>query len=87
MREDAVAHEIVERFGQRLTLVFDRVPQDYGGSTRCRPDIWVDFGFFVLVVECDEHMHAGAAYSCDLERILALLSQFGKPVVGGGRCQ
>jgi hypothetical protein len=78
MREDAVAHEIVERFGQRLTLVFDRVPQDYGGCTRYRPDIWVDFGPFVLIVECDEHMHTGAAYSCDLRRMTELWSHFGK---------
>lgn len=65
---DFVKHEFPD-----WTYVFDKKIKD-GCSSR-RPDIFVDFGEFVLIVEVDENQHQD--YNCENKRIMELSQDVG----------
>ena len=72
---------LLERFaGREWAFVSDR--QVVGGCSKRRPDILVDFGTHVVIVEVDEHQHNSRSYSCDNKRTMELFQDLGsRPVV------
>jgi Holliday junction resolvase len=63
-----------------LTIAFDQRIAD--GCSRRRPDIFVDMGAYVLVVEVDENQHEAYICSCENRRIMELFQDAGnRPLV------
>ena len=60
--------EFIKKSYPDLSWVFDRVIS--GGCSRKRPDICLDLGYQMLMIEVDEDMHVG--YSCENKRINSL---------------
>ena len=47
----------------------------YDGCSLKRPDMYCDFGKYILIIECDENKHQG--YSCDNKRTMTISKDFG----------
>lgn len=70
-KEKCVVDFISEKFPD-WTIIWDKKIQD--GCSRRRPDMFIDFGEFVLVIEIDEEQHSDYGSSCENKRLM-LLSQ------------
>ena len=81
--ELAVLAAVYQRFGDEewaQRMVSDRRVE--GGCSRRRPDMFVDLGTHVLIVEVDERQHADYNTSCERRRMMELFEDAGsRPVV------
>ena len=78
-KENEVVSRIKETF-PGLTWVHDKRITD-GCSTR-RPDLLVDLGSHVLVIEVDEHKHVSYDTSCENKRLMQISQDVGhRPMV------
>jgi Holliday junction resolvase len=78
-KERAVADFVRDTYPD-LTIAFDRRVAD--GCSRRRPDIFVDMGAYVLVVEVDENKHEAYICSCENKRMMELFQDAGsRPLV------
>jgi hypothetical protein len=68
-KEHAVA-EFVKTTFQGLTWIADK--QVSGGCSKKRPDLLLDLGYQVIIVEIDENQHAVYDCSCENKRIMEL---------------
>jgi len=68
-KEQDVVHRIMQTF-RDFTWIADKRVQD--GCSRRRPDLLLDMGSHIIIVEIDENKHSG--YDCENKRIM-LLSQ------------
>jgi hypothetical protein len=73
LKEHHVREYLMAVFDQRITMAFDK-RVDQGCSAR-RPDVFIDFGSHILVIECDEHQHKG--YSCENKRMMEIFHDAG----------
>jgi hypothetical protein len=61
-----------------ITIVFDKIVE--GGCSRRRPDVRIDMGSHIIIVECDEDQHKG--YSCENKRMMEIFQNCGnRPIV------
>ena len=77
VKERVVMDFLNENFSQNFTLTFDK-------QTACskkRPDMFIDFGNFILVVEVDENQHKQYDSSCERRRIMEIQASFGEGTV------
>lgn len=52
------------------------------GCSKRRPDILIDFGSHVVVIEVDEHQHDSKSYNCEERRMLEIMQDAGmRPIV------
>ena len=78
-KERAVVEFVCERFPEH-TWITDKKVND-GCSIR-RPDILVDLGYQVLIIEIDENAHQDYDCSCENKRIMELSQDVGhRPIV------
>ena len=73
-KELEVVNHIKKHFGD-YSWFFDKTIQD--GCSRRRPDIFLDGGTHVLIVEVDEDMHSSYDCSCENKRIMMLSQDVG----------
>jgi hypothetical protein len=66
-KEKAVTDYICDNFKDK-TIITDK--KIYDGCSRKRPDIFIDLGYQVIIVEIDEEQHKN--YSCENKRIMEL---------------
>lgn len=67
-----------EEFKEQITMIFDQKVAD--GCSRRRPDVMIDFGTHVVIVECDENQHKG--YDCENKRMMEIFQDCGsRPIV------
>jgi len=53
-----------------------------GGCSGCRPDLLVDLGYQILIIEVDEHKHNTYDCSCENKRIMELSQDMGhRPII------
>ena len=78
-KEYAVTEFVKTRF-QHLQWIADKtVP---GGCSRRRPDLLLDLGYQILIVEIDENQHADYDCSCENKRLMELSRDLGhRPIV------
>lgn len=77
VKEKHVMDFIKSKF-HNIDLVFDKRVID--GCSRRRPDIFIDYGSYVIVIECDENKHCG--YSCENKRTMEIFQDCGnRPLV------
>lgn len=78
-KERAVADYIREQFPQYTILLDRRVPD---GCSLRKPDILIDFGEYVLIIEIDENQHQSYDCSCENKRLMILFEDIGsRPMV------
>ena len=72
--------EFVKQTFPELTLVTDKKVQ--GGCSRKRPDILLDLGYQIIIVEIDENQHIDYDCSCENKRMMELSQDLGhRPII------
>lgn len=74
VKENEVLNSIVEKFSS-VTIVQDR--RIHGGCSLRRPDVLIDLGYQVLIIETDENQHKTYDCSCENKRIMELSRDVG----------
>ena len=78
--KEASVVEFVKRTFPQYTWINDKRVQD--GCSRRRPDLLLDLGDQVLIIEVDENQHADYDCSCENKRIMELSQDVGhRPIV------
>jgi hypothetical protein len=78
-KEVAVAEYILTCFSE-MTWIKDKRIQD--GCSRRRPDLFLDLGYQVIIIEVDENQHIDYDCSCENKRIMELSLDVGhRPIV------
>ena len=79
-KEQSVLEFVKNIFGGDKTIVSDK--QISGGCSKKRPDILIDLGFQVLIIEIDENQHNSYDCSCENKRIMELSQDIGhRPII------
>jgi hypothetical protein len=68
-KEKEVIDNILQTF-PNFTWVLDKQIQD--GCSRRRPDLLLDMGYHVIIVEVDENAHSSYECSCENKRLMEL---------------
>jgi len=68
-KEKDVVDRIINRFSQ-FTWISDKKIQD--GCSRRRPDLLLDMGSHIIIVEVDENKHTNYECSCENKRLMEL---------------
>ena len=88
-KERAVQTFLQEHFGAERTLVFDRrvdhvASASGAGPSTCdarsarRPDVFIDMGEFVVIVEIDEDQHESYDATCENKRVMQIFMDAGR---------
>ena len=79
IKENEVTNFIIQQFSS-TTIVQDRRIQD--GCSARRPDVLIDLGYQVLIIEVDENQHTEYDCSCENKRLMQLSQDVGhRPIV------
>jgi hypothetical protein len=80
-KEKATADYVLEQFPQvKYSWILDKKIQD--GCSRKRPDLLLDLGYQVIIVEIDENQHQDYDCSCENKRLMLLSQDVGhRPLV------
>jgi hypothetical protein len=73
-KEKSVADYVREN-NKQINIIFDKII--LGGCSKRRPDILMDFGTHMIIVEVDENKHEG--YSCENKRMMEISQDLGHP--------
>jgi hypothetical protein len=78
-KEQNVVDYIKNEF-QNLSIVFDKIIQD--GCSKKRPDIQIDLGYQVIIVEIDENQHKSYDCSCENKRLMEISQDYNhRPII------
>ena len=78
-KELAVVEFVKEHYTQ-INIITDKIIHE--GCSRRRPDILIDLGYQILIVEVDENQHTYYDCSCENKRIMELSQDVGyRPIV------
>jgi hypothetical protein len=78
-KEKTVAEYITKIFPQ-YTWITDKKIQD--GCSRRRPDLLLDLGFQILIIEIDENQHTDYDCSCENKRLMEISQDLGhRPII------
>jgi hypothetical protein len=78
-KEYAVVEYVKTKYPE-LTWVSDKIIQN--GCSKRRPDLLLDLGYQILIVEIDENQHIDYDCSCENKRIMELSQDLGhRPIV------
>jgi hypothetical protein len=67
--------EFIKASFPNYTWISDRIVQD--GCSRRRPDLLLDFGDFIFIIEVDENQHVDYDNSCENRRIMEISRDLG----------
>jgi hypothetical protein len=78
-KEYAVVEYVKQSF-QNYTWITDK--KIYDGCSKRRPDLWLDLGYQILIVEVDENQHIDYDCTCENKRIMELSKDVGhRPII------
>ena len=78
-KEYAVVEHVKTRF-PKSTWIADKIVN--GGCSKRRPDLLLDLGYQIIIVEVDENQHVDYDCSCENKRIMELSQDLGhRPIV------
>ena len=78
IKETHVRDFLKEEFKEDITMIFDKKVAD--GCSRRRPDVLIDFGTHLVILECDENEHKN--YDCERKRMTEIYEDCGfRPIV------
>lgn len=73
IKENYVKEYLIDEFKENITMIFDKKIEN--GCSLRRPDVLIDFGIYVVIVECDEEQHKN--YSCENKRMMEIFQDVG----------
>ena len=80
IKENYVRDYLRDEFKEDITMVFNKSVKD--GCSARRPDVLIDFGSHVVIIECDENQHKNYSRECDNKRTMLLFKDCGdRPIV------
>ena len=68
-KEKSISDYILEKF-KEIDIVIDR--QIYDGCSKRRPDIFIDLGYQVIIIEIDENQHISYESICENKRLMEI---------------
>jgi hypothetical protein len=68
-KEKTISSYLKEKY-PNFTLIFDKVVQD--GCSNKRPDIFLDLGYQIIIIEIDEHKHINYENICENKRLMEI---------------
>jgi hypothetical protein len=72
--------DYIKEYFKEIDIIADK--QIYGGCSRRRPDILIDLGYQIIIVEIDENQHINYDCSCENKRIMELSQDVGhRPII------
>lgn len=72
--------EFIKQEFQQYKWISDKMVQD--GCSKRRPDLMLDLGYQVLIIEIDENQHIGYDCSCENKRLMELSRDVGhRPII------
>jgi hypothetical protein len=72
--------EYVKSNFSNIDIIYDKIIQN--GCSRRRPDIYIDLGYQVIIVEVDENQHNNYDCSCENKRTMELSQDVGhRPII------
>ena len=78
-KEKDIVDRILKIF-PNFTWVWDKKIKD--GCSKRRPDLLLDMGFHIIIVEIDENAHTDYDYSCENKRLMEISQDLGhRPIV------
>ena len=78
-KEKTVVDEILKAF-PNFTWILDKKVQD--GCSRRRPDLFLDMGSHIIIVEIDENQHTSYDTTCENRRLMEISQDLGhRPIV------
>jgi hypothetical protein len=78
-KEQSVVDYISKTF-PNLTIITDKINKD--GCSKKRPDILIDLGYQIIIIEIDEKQHKNYDCSCDNKRIMEISQDNGhRPII------
>lgn len=80
-KEKATTDYILDYFSKdKYTWIIDKKIQD--GCSRKRPDLFLDLGYQVIIIEIDENQHRDYDSSCENKRLMELSQDIGhRPLI------
>lgn len=80
-KEKAVIDYIMEKFPtNKYSWIYDKKIKD--GCSRKRPDLMLDLGYQIIIVEVDENQHDAYDCSCENKRLMILSQDVGhRPII------
>jgi hypothetical protein len=78
-KEQAIVDYVKNEF-KNLTIISDKINPD--GCSKKRPDILIDLGYQIIIVEVDEKQHKSYDSSCDNKRMMEISQDNGhRPII------
>jgi hypothetical protein len=78
-KENSVVGHIKTKYSD-LTWISDKIIKD--GCSKRRPDLLLDLGYQVIIIEIDENQHSDYDCSCENKRIMEISQDLGhRPIV------
>jgi hypothetical protein len=78
-KEQATVEHVITKYPE-LTCITDKKVQD--GCSKRRPDLLLDLGYQVIIIEVDENQHTDYDCSCENKRIMELSQDLGhRPII------
>jgi hypothetical protein len=78
-KEQTVVDYVKNTF-KNLTIITDKINPD--GCSKKRPDILIDLGYQIIIVEVDENQHKNYDCSCDNKRLMEISQDNGyRPII------
>lgn len=79
-KEQIIVEEILNEFPtKKFKWILDKTIQ--GGQSKKRPDMFLDMGLYVIIVEIDENQHRGYSKECEDNRISHIITDAKKDTV------
>ena len=78
-KERATVEHVINKYPE-LTWIADKVVKD--GCSKRRPDLLLDLGYQIIIIEVDENQHTDYDCSCENKRIMELSQDLGhRPII------
>lgn len=78
-KEQNIVSHVTKEFNN-ITIIYDKHIQN--GCSRRRPDIMIDLGYQVIIVEIDENQHKAYDCSCENKRLMEISQDVGhRPII------
>lgn len=78
--KEQVVIDYVENNFKELTLITDKINPD--GCSKKRPDILIDLGYQIIIIEVDEKQHKNYDFNCENKRMMEISQDNGhRPII------
>ena len=73
--KELTVYQYIKNMFPNLDIISDKII--YNGSSKRRPDIFIDIGYQIIIVEIDENQHSDYDCSCENKRLMEISQEVG----------